>query len=368
MKILIFRSNNLFASRVNKYVNYYNRKGIDYTAVGWDRKGENLQKQNYDFFRYKAGTAVGGIKAIFNHLRWMLFVYKYLKDHPDTTTVHACDLNVAFPATVYKKIHNKDLVVIFDACDWFSSNFSKMKLACKAFQMMEKFAYKWSDKLIICEPEREEQIQFKLNDKPLVLPNIPEIDESSIQINSSDKYKFDNDWPTFAYFGGLMSNRFLDELFLLAKTEKFNMLVGGFGSEAREQLCRDLDKLPNFKYFGKMQMVDGLQMSYSADAIYAMYCKTNPNHIYAAPNKLYEAMFLGKPIITTKGTIVEKKIVTHNIGWAIEEDVEELRSLIRTLNKKILSERGANSKKLWDLQFKNYVKDFFDTTYSSIIK
>ena len=40
MKIILFRSNNIFDSRVNKYHNYYERAGIDYTIVGWDRAGK----------------------------------------------------------------------------------------------------------------------------------------------------------------------------------------------------------------------------------------------------------------------------------------------------------------------------------------
>ena len=62
--ILLFRSNNIFDSRVNKYHNYYERAGLDYTIVGWDRKGEGWQRERYDFFRYRAGEAEGGAEAL----------------------------------------------------------------------------------------------------------------------------------------------------------------------------------------------------------------------------------------------------------------------------------------------------------------
>jgi glycosyltransferase involved in cell wall biosynthesis len=366
--ILLFRSNNIFASRVNKYVNFYQRSDIDYTVIGWDRKAEGLSKEHYDFFRYKAGTAVGGLRGVINHIRWMIFVYKYIKAHPAATTIHACDLNSAFPATLYKRIHNKNLNVIFDACDWFSAEFANNNSARRILQFMEKFTCKWADNLIICEPEREEQITFKLKEKPLVLRNIPEIDKSIVVNEGDDKYRFENDWPTLAYFGGLVNSRYLDELFSLARTEKFNMLVGGFGSADREALCRELDQLPNFRYFGRMTMVDGLQMSNNADIIYAMYCKNNLNHIYAAPNKLYEAMFLGKPIITTKGTLPGKKVVDNNIGWAIDENTEELIHLLRSIDNKSIKEKGQNSKRLWNEKYKDDVSKFFNEVYTKIIK
>lgn len=367
MKILLFRSNNLIASRCNKYVNYYEKKNIDYIAVGWDRNCSGITKDHYDFFRYKAGVNVGGLKACFNHFRWMMFVYKYIKQNPEATTIHACDLNSAFPAALYKRINKNKPVVIFDACDWFSANFYSMKLVRKIFEWMEKFSYKNSDKLIICEPEREEQITFKIKEKPLVLPNIPQIDDMSIKGNN-DKYRFSNNWPTLAYFGNFSQDRFLLEMIELTKTEKFNLLIGGFGTKRIEELCKEVNRLPNVKYFGKMTMQEGLQMTNCADISYAMYCKVSPNNIYAAPNKLYEAMFLGKPIISTKGTILEHKILENKIGYAIEENVEELRVVIKNLDKMQLKEMGQRSNNLWKTKYSNYVADFFNNTYSSLIR
>ncbi len=367
MKVLLFRSVNLIASRCNKYVNFYRREGINFTAVGWDRKGSGIQKENYDFFRYKAESKIGGIKAMRNHLHWMWFVYQYIKRHPDVTTVHACDLNCAFPAAIYKMFHNKKLNIIFDSCDWFSANLAQGNITRDIYQWMERFAYGKSDKLIICEPEREEQIQFKLKEKPLVLPNIPEIDVHLLE-NADNRYKFPNDWPTIVYFGTFIKDRFLVEMLSLTKTEKFNLLIGGYGDQEIENLCEKLDMQDNVRYFGRMEMRDGLQMEKSADIIYAMYCKSNPNHKYAAPNKYYEALLLGKPIISTKGIILEKKILDNKIGYAIEENGEELRKLLASLDRKEMISLGNNAHRLWEAKFKNYLPKFFDLEYKKILK
>ena len=115
-------------------------------------------------------------------------------------------------------------------------------------------------------------------------------------------------------------------------------------------------------------MEDGLNMENAADIVYAMYCKTNPNNIYAAPNKYYEALLLGKPIITTKGTIVEKKCIDNNIGWAVEEDIEQLRQLILEIDQREIDEKGKNAFSLWHNHFQNYINSFFQETYSKIIK
>lgn len=367
MKIILFRSNNIFDSRVNKYHNYYEREGIDYTIVGWDRKGEGLNREHYDFFKYQAGEDVGGLKAIRNHFKWMLFVLRYLKKHRDVTTIHSCDLNAAFPAAVFKALYKRDVVLIFDACDWFSANFVNYKGLNYIFGKMEKFSYKWADELIICEPERKKQIQFKLKKEPLVLRNIPEIDITAIS-EIQDRYKFNNNNPIIAYMGGLVGSRFLMELLSLAETEPFNLLIAGYGDKDIMKKCEELNSRDNVKYFGRVNMIDGLNMENAADVIYAMYCKDNPNHIYAAPNKYYEALLLGKPLITTKGTIVGDKIEHFNTGWAIEESIEDMRNLINSLEFNILEEKGKNASDLWNNTYKNNLKFFFEEEYSKVIK
>lgn len=366
MKIILFRSNNIFDSRVNKYHNYYERAGLDYTIVGWDRKGEGWQKKRYDFYRYQAGEAVGGMKAMRNHFKWMCFVYKYLKRHRDVTTIHACDLNAAFPAAVFKCLHKRTVTLIFDACDWFSANFVSNKLLTIIFDKMERFAYRWADKLIICEPEREKQIQFKLREPPLVMPNIPEIGPELIT-EIQDKYKFNNENPTLAYMGFFGDSRFLLELLSLAETEPFNLLIAGYGYKPVMDKCKDLKDRDNVKYFGRVNMVDGLNMENAADAIYAMYCKNIPNHVFAAPNKYYEAMLLGKPLITTSGTIPGDKVKKYDTGWAVEEDVEELGKLLGSLSRKDMVIKGNNAKQLWESTFKDYLSKFFEESYAKIL-
>lgn len=366
MKILLFRSNNIFDSRVNKYHNYYERAGVDYIIVGWDRKGLGWQKERYVFYQYRSGEDVGGLRAIKNHIKWMFFVFNYLKRHSDVTTIHACDLNSAFPAAVFKALYKRGVTLIFDACDWFSAIFAKNKILRFCFGIMEKFTCRVADHLIICEPERIEQIQFKLLKKPLVMPNIPEIDQSAI-IEIQDRFVFPNNNLTLAYLGGFSDNRFLLELLSLVETEPINLLIAGYGDSKVMERCHSVERRENVRYFGRVSMIEGLNMENAADIIYAMYCKTNPNNIYAAPNKYYEALLLGKPIITTKGTIVEKKVIQNDIGWAVEEDLRELRDLVNSLKIDNVKEKGRNALNLWNTKFKNYLKQFFDEEYAKII-
>ena len=122
-----------------------------------------------------------------------------------------------------------------------------------------------------------------------------------------------------------------------------------------------------FKYFGKVAYKDGLNIMYNSDIIYAMYCKSNPNHIYAATNKFYEAMFLSKPIISTKGTIVGEKIDKLDIGYTIDENVEDLITILKSLDRTDIAKKGYNAHILWREYYENFVSRYMRNIYKSIL-
>ena len=99
-----------------------------------------------------------------------------------------------------------------------------------------------------------------------------------------------------------------------------------------------------------------------------IYEKTNPNHILAAPNKYYESLYLGKPIITTFGTIPGARTIEVNTGYAIEEEYEDFVGLIESVNKSDLLEKARNARRVWNERYATYVQGFLVNTYLPYIK
>lgn len=367
--IHLLRCNSILAdSRVLKYIDFYKEAGLKYRIIGWDRSGEGIKIENAILYQKKSGYRLGGFKAAYYRAVWMWFVIWTLLKEKNVDKIHACDLDTAFPAVVYKKLFNRKATVIFDVFDWFSDNLGDQNAIIRAvFKFMEKVSVDNSDNIMICEPERREQIPYKLKRESLVLPNIPSFNEYSF-LSENSEYKFDNDLFTFAYVGGFIYDRFLMELLQMAEEGRINLLIAGYGDEDLYQKCLSLQGRPNFKYMGKVEYKKGLNIMYNADVIYAMYCKMSRNNVFAAPNKYYETMLLGKPIISTKGTILEKKIVHNQIGYVIEESVDELRSLINSLKKEDIERLGKNARNLWNNKYKDYVSDFMNTKYKKIVQ
>ncbi len=362
--ICFIRSNGIIGdSRVSKYLDFYRLKNIPYFLIGWNRTKHTTSLENSIFYNHTAGYNVGGIKAAFNRLLWFIFVLKVLfKNKP--MIIHACDLDCAYPAAVYKSFYPKTKL-IFDVFDWYSDTLCNQPwILRQIFKLLERFSTHQADHIIICENERLAQIPFNITTKYSVLPNIPKID---CTIEQGERI-FDNNLLTLSYVGGLYNERFLDELIQLAQNKCYNLLIAGYGDKQLEQRLNDI-KQNNIRFYGKVNYVDGLKIMNNADMIFAMYCKTNKNHIFAAPNKLYEALFLGKPLLTTKGTLVGEKVQKLDCGYIIEENISELLKIIKyaLANRNELKRKGNNGRRIWSSLYSNYVDNYFNTIYSTLI-
>ncbi len=367
--ILLIRCNAISNDpRVKKYLSYLDSNNIDYRVLGWDRNGEMLEYKNSIFFHKKTGYNIGGLKAAWNRILWMWFCFhQIVKIKP--SFIHGCDLDSTFPAVMYKALLSRKTKVLFDIFDWFSATlYNQPKLVTIAFKWMESLTTKYSDHIIICEKERLAQIPYDISSKVDILPNIPMISDDSSFRYMDESLSFPNNKITVSYVGGLYNERFLDELLDIAEDGYINLLIAGYGDDRIENKCKSLSKCENVKYFGGVPYEQGLHISYNSDIVYAMYCKTNRNHIYAAPNKYYEAMLLGKPIITTKGTIVGDKVINNNIGFVIGEDIEELINLFGNLDNENIREKVIKARNLWNNEFATYTQDFLNTTYHRYLK
>lgn len=371
--IILIRCNDIVSDpRAMKYVEYLRENKIEQKLIGWDRDGVVVDTEEAVYWHEKAGFNVGGMKAAKKRVKWMKFVIKTLLDMKLKAPfiIHACDLDSAFPANVYNKLvsKNRRASVIFDVFDWFSATlYDQNKLILGAFQLMERFSVKHSNRIIICEQERQDQIQFMYDKSKLsILPNIPMFDSRDF-LHVDLQYKLDNNLFTFAYVGGFAQTRCINEIITAAENGHINLLIAGFGDAQIEGRLDALKGHPHIRYYGKVQYKDGMQIMYNSDVVYAMYAKSNPNHIYAAPNKFYEALFLGKPIFSTKGTIVETKVLNLRTGYVSEESYEEILSVISTITMEKNKTFSETALKLWDDKYCNYTRNYLENEYRNMM-
>ena len=368
--LILVRCNDVASDpRAMKYVNYLRDNNKPYKLIAWDRDGRIKDESEGYYLKKRAGYNVGGLKAVLNRIIWMWFVLKTLiKIKDKSLVIHACDLDAAFPSAIYKLLFNKNTKLIFDVFDWYSATlYNQGAVILKAFALMERFSLKYSDKVIICEKERIAQIPYEIPPHQIwVLPNIPYFSGDSF-LSNDEKLSFPNDLLTFAYVGGFCQERCLKEIIDIAESGKINLNIAGYGDIQIEKRLAGLYNHPNIKYYGKVTYVDGMNIMFNSDVIYAMYAKSNPNHIYAAPNKFYESMFVGKPIFSTRGIIVAQKIQELGIGYVSEEETHLISDVVMSIQWDDIKRKGDRARELWETQYKHYTADFLQSSYSAIL-
>lgn len=363
--VIILRSNDLETEpRVQKYVNFLEQKKIKYLLVGWNREKKNLKREKRIYYEKKVGYNLRK-KGIIYRIYWNIFLLKklflYRKEY---TTIHACDFDTVMPSLIMKFFKKK---VVFDVFDWFSDEVKTgNKIIDFTINYLEKFAFKIADYAIICEEERKEQIGV-IKDKIYVLPNIPNIvgreKDDFIEKKNLEKIKI-------AYVGGFYKGRGLEELISMIKKypQKYELEIAGYGDKMIANKIKEASKnYSNINYHGSVPYEKGLSIMGSSNVIYGMYYTINRNHIFAAPNKYYESIFLEKPILTNSGTILAKKVKDLKTGFVIGEGEVNLDNFLESLNKKEIKNLEKNLDDLWENKYQNYVKNFLEKEYSEIL-
>ena len=365
--IVFIRCNDIISdSRARKYLDFYDKNGIEHRIIAWDRLGNSQPLPNAIYCPSRSLYNQGGIAAIKDRLKWMWFILRTLFSLHDDLRIHACDLDAAFPAAIYKIFSRRKNFLLFDVFDWISDTlYNQGAIVMKAFAFMEWLSVKEADHIVICEPERIRQIPYDITGRYSVLQNIPSFTSDDF-LHDDSACHFDNGHLTLAYVGGLITDRCLDELIDGAAAGHYNLNIAGYGDGHFTSKLEGLADCPYIKYYGKVAYTDGLRIMYNSDIVYAMYSKRNPNHLFAAPNKYYEAMFLGKPLITTDGIIIADKVKENGFGYNIGESLQELISLVDSLTATDVKSKAATAARLWP-RYKSATAQYLSTTYSALM-
>lgn len=364
--IVLIRCNDVVSdSRLKKYIDYLDKNCIEYRIIAWDRLGNSKRLPNVIYCNFRSKYNQGGIAAIIDRLKWMSFILFKLFSFKQKLVIHACDLDAVFPSAVYKFLSLRKNYLIFDVFDWISDTlYNQGRLVLWAFSVMEKFSVQKSDHIIICEQERVRQIPYNIERKYSVLQNIPSFTDRSF-LSDNDDYHFDNELFTLVYVGGFTNDRCLKEIINGALKGAYNLNIAGYGDMSIVDTLNKV-KSPYVRYYGKVDYKLGLNIMYNSDIIFALYSKKNPNHLYAAPNKFYECMFVGKAIITTKGIIIGEKVLDMQIGYVVDEDEKSIVRLVTSLSNEDIASKSLKAKEMWN-SYEHKVDDYLNSTYKKLI-
>lgn len=93
------------------------------------------------------------------------------------------------------------------------------------------------------------------------------------------------------------------------------VLFGKLGSGITEAEIRST---PRTVYLGTLSHSEALSQMKASDLVLALYDPQFPGHRICAPNKLYEAFMLGRPVLVNRGTGIEEIVAQEGAGLVID--------------------------------------------------
>ena len=364
--ILLIRDNECFEPRVKNYLRYFESHNIPYRVIAWNRNGTAQPNDHIVFFQRRAeyGKRIGNIPI---KIGWMLFTMKEVwRNRKECEVIHACDIDGILPALLMGRLLGKK--VIFDIFDWISSVTGK-GMVYRFVEFLQNVCYQHADAVILCEEERKAQAGAT-NQNIMIIPNVPDgktaFDAAALARTEKDMRSYEY---VVSYVGVFDRDRGFENLLKavsMCPTIKLN--IAGFG--VLEELIRDYaNRCHNIAYWGRVDYSVGQAIQKNSSMISAMYHLSNPVHKYAAPNKYYESLILGVPIITTENTLVGAKTEKFDTGFVLDERADSLLALLRRENLHAqLEVKKKNCANTWEKVYKDYYENYMTTQYLAFVE
>ena len=355
MICFINRSTVDYDVRLHKYVQACKDTGTPYFVIGWDRllNAKFVDEHEYQMKEY-VPYAQG--KKMWPSIKWICFVWYYLiKNFSKYKVIHACNMENVLFALPFRLFGKK---IVFDVYD------------SKIIILERKLAPK-VDCLILPAEKRLEQIgvEKKCLKRFLEVENVP-----TFYVNLDYVEGLNRDKIHLSYVGVFQKNiRGLENLInMVLKDDRFVLDIAGVGDDLDNMIQEASKKSERVHYYGKVQYTEALKIMNDSDFIVALYYPYMSNHVYAAPNKSYEALFLATPIITSKGTLVGDKVMITNTGYVVDDTLDGLRSMFDHVNsedfKKEYDIKCQNCKPQWQEIYADYKTKTLEGEYLDMMK
>lgn len=365
-KVAYIRASNIYDdSRASKEINALLENGYFVSVFGWDRSGisekkcaETIKNINVRFTFYPVRIQPGQGNSFKNIIGWIRWLNKVLKQEK-YDIIHACDLDSGISGYKYSK--KTKCKFVYDIYDYYIECHHVPKFTEFFLEREEIKIINNSDLTIICTEERKKQIRKASPKKTIVIYNSPQVDTLSLE---SDEMLYD-----YVYCGTLCKNRLLKEVFDKYHSNiHLKMAIAGTGEFALNATELS-EKYENFSYLGTIPYAEVIEKESQSKVISAIYDPSLRNHQLCAPNKFYEALALGKPIIVCNGTGIDEVVRKNNIGTVIDYNANEFYAALYHLleHPSICAEMGKRARLIYEQKYQwNVMKGILIDEYTKL--
>lgn len=306
--------------------------GHEVTVLGWDRRGTSPPEEVQDGVRIvRLSNSVGMRLRRYDILRLKPFQRAALRRalllHAagPFRVIHCHDLDTLPVGVRFKERTGATLV--YDAHEVFPYlvELSRARRWAARFAAQERRLAPHAD-LVVAAGEGHVEYLAPFVRAPIVVVT------NSKPLAYGRYEPPENPRMTVLYAGGLEPSRLLLPLAELAVEDgSFDVHVAGDGPLAapiRDAAARSSGHL---RYLGMLPMGDVLPQTRAADVVFAMFDPSLRLNRIGVPNKFFEALVAGRPIVVSRGTWVGSQVEAAGCGLAVEYSKGALHAALKSL-------------------------------------
>ncbi len=310
--------------RIGKTCRSLSRLGFETYFVGWNRRpvGDHEVNLGTTQVRILAKQTPHGRWSAAGQAAFLRHIVAVLrKVRPDV--VCAVNEELAFLLLPFKGVFYDRLVCeIYDALDARLPNPSTtLGLVTR---VVGTVARQFADRLIVTDANRLEMVG-RFGRKARILENVPEDPGSELAARLPEG-------PVSIWAAGTLdeAHGLRQLLAAVGPLDGIRIVSAGwpYDSYAADVFLAD----PRVSYQGVVSSGRALELAAKCDAVFCYYAPTNANMVNASPNKVYDALAVGRPILINREVKVSSWVVENAVGHACAyDDVASLRAAISRL-------------------------------------
>lgn len=291
-------------------------RGVRHEATG--RLGRAIIKR----MRFKAPYSnlfLIGYLPVF----WVWTLFQLFVNHP--LIVHSFDVDTMIPAYVYRKL-TRDSKVIFDLCDRFSDSLLLSRPMVRPLKIflgfLEDMCACKADALIVVSQRQLMSLKRAKSREACIIMNCPEKTLfRNIVRKKSDSFRIIHAASLRGDYGILELIKALEDV------EGIEVIFAGRSVDQR--IVDQISKSSKIRFIGELQYHEALKLASSADVIPVLCDPKRPTCREALPNRLFEAMMLGVPVIVNEDFEMAADIVSRTgCGVVTKYDIGSIREAI----------------------------------------
>lgn len=351
-KVLMLLTNPFLPDpRVYKEAKSLIKAGYEVTIFAWDRECSFPETEILDgirIMRFAIPSSYGSLSMVFGLRRFWRAALRAAKNE-DFDVVHCHDLDtLPLGLKIAKRMNKK---VVYDAHENYASmiEFDVPRPIYLLIRHYEKRLPRRANAVIAVSRPVGDMLSCDYT----VVMNARELEETDADMVKKCREKTDGNGFTITYIGVLEPMRFLLEACDTVKDmDGVRLIIGGYGRlEDDIKSCAYESK--RIEFMGRVPYSDVLPCTAASDAVLCVFDPSNRNNLIGTPNKLFEGMMAGRPVLATKGTYSGDMVEKYRCGIAVDYTPESFREAVIYLkeNPGVAEEMGKNGRKAAEEEF-----------------